>query len=311
MAYPERQLEKIIKQFCKQTDTKCTVGADGWMFTLQKNGKKSFVIGYKFDLNNATSCMLCDDKSALSEILKNSDIPCVEHRFIEAPNGYNKTEEQNLKELEAMLNQHGELVLKPNIGSGGRSVVRVNDMDTIKLYLSKHLSAKRPVGVCKFEHIKNEYRIVCLDGKPRLVYRKQRPFVVGDGKNTIEMLVHKTIKGKTDVDSKLDLNRIPEAGEVVYVSWKHNLGLGASADVKIEKSLKSKLMSLAKRVVKEINICFASVDIIELEDDSLKVLEVNSGVMMEKFSSASFENFKISRQIYFDALAKSLKIKLD
>ena len=125
MAYPKRQIEKILKEFCEENNAKFIPSSEGWINTIEKDGKRTFVIGYKFDLNNATSSTLCDDKAALSEILKYSNIPCVEHVFIESPNGYNRTIEEIKELIKNMLESYGEIVLKPNIGSGGRGVYRV------------------------------------------------------------------------------------------------------------------------------------------------------------------------------------------
>ena len=309
MAYPERQIEKIIKMFCKENGVDFVQMADGWLFVL-KNGKtKSFVMGYKFDINNSISASICDDKSALSSVLVDAGINCVEHHFYEAPNGHSKPKEQIFDELEILLKTHGELVIKPNIGSGGKNVVRCNDLSSLNELAEKYLKSKRAFSVCKFENIKNEYRVICLCGEVQLVYRKQRPFVVGDGKSSIQSLISQKFKDDFEFDALLNVSYVPKKGEVIQVSWKHNLGLGATADTNVDENLKEKLSNFAKRVAEEININFASVDVIELDDGSFKVLEINSGVMMEKFASLSDENFEKAKSIYFKALKKCLKIK--
>ena len=142
MAYPERQIEKIIKIFCKQFDVDYVQVADGWLFTLKKGMVKSFVMGYKFDINNSISASICDDKAALSSVLKDAGVDCVEHYFYEPPNGYNKTKEQIFEEIEKLLKQHGELVVKPNVGSGGKNVVRCQSLAEIYDFAEKYLKSK-------------------------------------------------------------------------------------------------------------------------------------------------------------------------
>lgn len=80
--------------------------------------------------------------------------------------------------------------------------------------------------------------------------------------------------------------------------WMHNLGLGAQADL---VAYDEKLADLAVRTVAALNIHFASVDIAETEE-GLKILEVNSGVMMEYFSAKSPENYQIAKEIYRKAI---------
>lgn len=306
MAYPERQLEKIIKEYCVETGTKFTLGADGWMFTLEKNGKRTFVMGYKFGLNNTTSSQLCDDKSALSVVLDEIGFPCVLHHYIESPNAYSRSQRQIYDDLEKMLKTYGELVIKPNVGSGGKKVFRCKTEAELHDLVDNNLSPKQPLGVCKFERVKNEYRVICLNGQVKLVYRKQRPFVVGDGTNNLKSLIELQLDAKVETDKELPFETIPKKDEIVCVSWKHNLGLGAKADTDVDEILKPKLMQFALDVANAIDICFASIDIIELETGELKIMEVNSGIMMEKFSASSPENYQKSKQIYSEALSMLL-----
>jgi glutathione synthase/RimK-type ligase-like ATP-grasp enzyme len=64
-----------------------------------------------------------------------------------------------------------------------------------------------------------------------------------------------------------------------------------------KSALWTKIAKLACRVTSLLNIKFASVDIVEINNELL-ILEINSGVMLEKFSSFSKENYKIAKKIY-------------
>ncbi|MDR0297109.1 MAG: hypothetical protein LBI11_00405 [Streptococcaceae bacterium] len=86
--------------------------------------------------------------------------------------------------------------------------------------------------------------------------------------------------------------RLPSDG------WLFNLGQGAQAEVIAENAALSELARGAARVL---GVTFASVDIVDARG-VLKVLEVNSGVMMETFSSLSAENFERAKEIYKKAL---------
>ena len=56
----------------------------------------------------------------------------------------------------------------------------------------------------------------------------------------------------------------------------------------------------------EIGVRFASIDIVST-NEGLKVLEINSGVMMENFAGESPQNYRKAREIYRDAILKMMK----
>ena len=70
----------------------------------------------------------------------------------------------------------------------------------------------------------------------------------------------------------------------------------------ISNDLASKLVNLALSVTKELNITFASVDIIDTTDNRLLVLETNSGVTLNKFISQNDNGYDIAYNIYLDAI---------
>lgn len=89
-------------------------------------------------------------------------------------------------------------------------------------------------------------------------------------------------------------------------SWKHNLGLGAEPVIVTDEALKNILSKLALIACRAVNGKFVAVDIIDVLGD-YKVLEINSGIMMEKFASKSSENYKIAENIYNNAIDSMLK----
>lgn len=73
--------------------------------------------------------------------------------------------------------------------------------------------------------------------------------------------------------------------------WKHNLMLGAEIEVVNDNDLKAMLSRIAKRVSKLFKLKTCSVDIIQTQD-GLKILEVNSGLMMQKLAEKFYEDVK-------------------
>ena len=56
---------------------------------LEKDHNFKYIVGYKFPLNNQAVGRICDDKYALYEVMKESDIPVAEHYIVF--NNYDKT----------------------------------------------------------------------------------------------------------------------------------------------------------------------------------------------------------------------------
>ena len=69
---------------------------------------------------------------------------------------------------------------------------------------------------------------------------------------------------------------------------------------------KDRLAELAISTAKALSIKFASVDMIETGDET-RVLEVNSGIMMEHFIQAATENYSIAKGIYKEAIHMMLE----
>ena len=49
---------------------------------LEKDDIKKYITGYKFDLNPQSISNIVDDKYALYEVLKNNNIPVIDHNII-------------------------------------------------------------------------------------------------------------------------------------------------------------------------------------------------------------------------------------
>ena len=101
------------------------------------------------------------------------------------------------------------------------------------------------------------------------------------------------------------LNRIPGAGERILLNWRHNLGQGARALPVRDEETRREVGLIARRVFEGLNVRFASVDVVETAE-GLKVLEINSGVMMENFAGQDEESRQIAKEIYRDAIRKMM-----
>ncbi|MDR3207247.1 MAG: hypothetical protein LBT60_02845 [Oscillospiraceae bacterium] len=302
-ANANRQLVKIIGELCAERGIPLRRYADDWILELAPGGKSVFIVGYQFPHNDAAAQLLCEDKSALSDILRAHGVSAVEHWFFLTPDnlGY-LGRAGNWRRMTELLETHKTLVCKSNTGSGGRDVFRVSTQAELENAAAQVFRNNRALALSPFYEIESEYRVVLLRGSAELVYQKERPFVEGDGGHTFaELYAQKYGFPASDAALETHPGAILPAGRRVRTHWKHNLGQGAAPRPVADGPLRQDLIALALAAAAAVGAVFASVDIVETEK-GLKVLEINSGVMMEHFAASSAENYRTAKEIYRRAL---------
>ena len=300
--------KEIIQEICNENNIKYKFLSKDWVIMLEKNGKTRFISGYKFDLNTHGIGLIADDKYALYEVLKNKNIPVIEHKIV-----YNKTNNLDyatgcntynyVKEYFTKNNNH--IIIKPNNGTCGNDVFNITRINEIDSILDKIFVNNYSISMCPFYTIKHEYRAIMLDGENKLLYAKYLPIVTGDGNKTIRQLLlefnQEFFMDKLE-DSQYD--KVLANKERFKYNWKFNLSQGAIAKKVDDELLKEKLIKLAKQVCEKINLRFGSIDIIQTTDDELIVLEVNSGVMLENYTRLNPDEYVVAKEIYKKAIEK-------
>lgn len=309
MGKDTRQLVKIIKEICAENAIDLKSFSYDWILQLSANGRKMFIYGYKFPNNNASIEQICNDKSALSDILTISQIPHVPHHYFMSPNNDQYTGENgDWYRMNELLNKYKKIVCKANVGSGGRNVFKVDSQKKLEIAVHNIFSKTKSLCIAPYRTIKSEYRVIVVNSNIGVIYSKSRPFVVGNGLDTIERLIkNDNTLSNIDVDPEIDLSYVPVLQEKVDISWKHNLGQGAKPVIVSDAFLREKLSELALSCVLALDIEFASVDIIESEY-GLEILEINSGIMMESLAQSSPDNYIIAKEIYKQAIFSFLKM---
>lgn len=309
----KKNFVKMIYEICEEKGLTVQSFSYDWIFSIRtQDNRNAFLVGYQFGLNPASVDSICCDKSAASAILSSLNIPNVEHTFFAAP-----TEKAYLARsgdwgrMTELLSQYQKIVCKANEGFGGEQVFLVENQVELEVTAHRIFRECGSMAISPYYDILNEYRAIVLNGEVRLLYRKQRPTITGDGVSTLGELLLKHapqtgFAGERYGDTLGPLDRIPSQGERIPLTWKHNLGQGARA-VPVEGAERTQtLTTLAKTVAGEMNLRFASIDIIECED-GYRILELNSGVMMEQFSRQSQQCYDIAKKIYGDAISAMLK----
>lgn len=306
-----RNFVRIIKEICEEEKIDLESFSYDWIFRLRKGVIYNYIIGYQFGLNSCAVHSICCDKSAASEIMTSFGIPNIEHCFFMSPTNQKYVSKHgNWEKMMEMLKKYEKLVCKANEGTGGNQVFRVSNQYELENAVFSIFRKSRSMAISPYYDIENEYRVIVLNGEIKLVYTKRRPYIVGDGTLTISNLLieymysNKSGLRLSEIDQN-DFDIVLDKGEVFYLNWKHNLGQGAYAQIEDSNFIKEKISNIVNLLVDKLNIKFASIDIASCNNE-YKVLEINSGVMMEHFSRQDKNTYKIAKSIYREAILSML-----
>lgn len=294
-----RAFSKLIDEIALENNIKVNKFSDDWIIELVKDGVSKFIVGYKFDNNSSSTSEICNDKYALFSILENSAIPVIKYELL-----FNNNE-QKLKEFFRLNKQ--DIVIKPNEGTCGNDVYHIkSEEEALQIY--KQLIKSGYVCICPFYNIKNEYRAICLDGNIEYCYKKIKPIVTGNGKDNLRNLLIQFNKSFYSKESNLknneyDLDYVPAVGEQIEYEWRFNLSKGSKIQ-DITGLEQEKVEKLAKNAASKVNLNFGSIDIIETAEGEFKIIEINSGVMMENLIKLKSDGLEKAKEIYKKAINK-------
>ncbi len=300
---------RILEEICREEGIRLDSFSYNWGHRLTKDGKSRFIVGYQFQLNAASVRDICQDKVLTYGVLHDQGVPAAVHLFLPkegVPTGI--APEDNRAIAEFFLRKDGEFVLKDNYGTGGSKVYRIRDMETFDAVLEELYKSSYAAALCPFYKIADEYRAVVLDGEIRVVIRKDRQKVVGDGQKSVRALIGDDPAKQRYLRSLTEeqLETVPEEGETYYLTWKHNLGQGAYGVILKPDEVPEEVRRIALSALQAIPARFCSVDVIRT-DEGFMVLEINAGVMMEHLSGEDPEYYEIAKGIYKDAVLRMLE----
>ena len=308
------QFIELLKEICTENGISLRLFSGDWIAKLgDPRGRLSFVYGYNFSLNSAAAAHACQDKNATFLILNSAGIPAVHHELFLNPGDTLVSPIIPSGGSMSRIMQYSStfdfnVVLKPVCGTGGNGVVRARTCKEVEGALLALFQKYHGLVVSPFVTIKREIRVLVLNGHVRLVYEKKRPSVIGDGQSSLAVLVALQMGPRFNplqLPSDLDMSSVPLKGEEIPIEWRHNLGHGASPVLIPEPD--ERLCDLAVRTAAALGVRFCSVDIVEGDNQTYSVLEVNSGVMMDSFIASSDTTFRaIAKSIYTDAILSSL-----
>ncbi|MDR2557217.1 MAG: hypothetical protein LBC33_00035 [Mycoplasmataceae bacterium] len=295
--FPQRELERIINLICLKNHWKVEWFADGWICAITAAKQPQYIFGYNFFINDVSSSKICSDKAATSEILNRAKIPAFVHYYFR---NHFYHEQELIATFKKLKNN---VVIKPNEGTSGIAVLHCTKQKTFLKEAIRILTEYQTLAISPFYAYENEYRLVIYQQHVVIHYQKHRPYLIGDGKHSLAQLIkiHKIHNAEI-----LPIKNIPKNGEKIPLTWKHNLGQGAKITENIPLPLLNRLTKLALKVQKLLGIKFFSIDF-AVTNQWIKVVEVNSGVMLEHFAGINRKNFQRVYDLYFRVLKDALK----
>lgn len=308
----ERILVEVVREIAQDMGLEFKSFSHDWILQLKKGGEIQYIVGYNFEINSATARMLAADKAATSSLLADANIAHVDHQLFLHPRLASYVSSKgNWDAMQAYGKKYDyQLVVKPNDGTGGQNVRKVENPLELEQSVTRLFEEERAIAISPFINIEQEFRAILLDDKVMLIYAKMRPTLIGNGQSTlIELLqrlsmeqnIPQTLASQAIEKYEGDLSKVLAEGEKVALAWKHNLGAGAIPQILADEDLSLEISKLAIAGRKAIGIRFASVDIVQAAGE-LKVLEINAGIMMEYFSRHFPEERERVKAIYAKAL---------
>lgn len=310
----EKIFIKIIKELCKEFQINIESKSREWILKLTKGENVKYIIGKKFPLNSESSGAIVSDKYATFEILDSFNVPTIKHTLLFNPKIRKEylSKKENSEIISEEFSRYNKLVVKPNFGSEGKDVLLCTSLEDTEIAVDKLFESNSSISICPYYDIKTEYRTFYLDGRILLIYGKTKPFVVGNGKSNLRELIEKLNLPRKSVVREnleaLDLNMIPQIGEKVEISWKHNLSGGATAKLLEDGPLYEKVEKIALSAGKAADVRFVTIDIINTNTDELYVMEINSGVTADIFAEIVENGYEIAKNVYREAIKTMFEI---
>ena len=294
MTNPQRVFVDAVRRYGERHAITVDVRSDGWLIVMQKGPRRHLVFGYDVGLNSAVARGVANDKAASAEILAHSGIACVPHTLFLNPRLHaHMAPDGSWGAMLDLLAQHPEgIVVKPNEGTSGRSVFLVSCRPQLELAAQEIFTAHTSLAIAPYLAIEDEVRVVVLDQVPLVVYGKNRPMVVGDGRQSLlELAIAATPAAQRSVvlpdllrgRAKSELDTIVPAGGQRVLNWRHNLDAGAHPVLIERGDARATCVRLAIKAARAIGLRFGSVDIVRA-GGQWQVLEINAGVMMEQLA---------------------------
>lgn len=290
----------MVKNICEEEEINYNLISENWVMVLEKDGVTKCISGYRFPLNNHALGSVIDDKYAFYDLCKLKNLKIVEHHILFTPSSDLGRNTYSLLD-EYFKEYNSDVVVKPNMGTEGTDVYHIKNREELIKIVNKLFQTNFSISICPFKNIINEYRVVVLNNKVKLIFEKNKPIVIGNGIKTIKELLLELNNSYFKNVSLEKFNQVLKENEVYEYDWRFNLSKGATAKIVTDKILYEELSNFALDVVRKIDGNFLSIDIIKC-DDGIYLMEANSGVCINKVCNFIENGESVAKEIYREAI---------
>jgi glutathione synthase/RimK-type ligase-like ATP-grasp enzyme len=291
MQSSQRTFVAAVQKYCAEHGIAVETRSQGWLMVMQKGPRRHLAYGYDLGLNSAVTHRIANDKAATAELLEMSGVACIPHAFFPSPALSDYVPAAGT--WEAMLGHLSQnpdgIVVKPNEGTSGRLVFKVLTRPALERAVSEIFSLNLSLAISPYLEIKDEVRVILVGDLPVIVYSKNRPSITGDGVHSILELARATMPAErlsailphmTDEPDSPTLDTVLPPGQHHALNWRHNLDAGAEPLLLQQGEVRERCVEIAIKAAKSIDLRFGSIDVVQV-DDGWRILEINSGVVME------------------------------
>jgi D-alanine-D-alanine ligase-like ATP-grasp enzyme len=287
-----------LQKACEQVGAKLEVipNADNSGRITLASGRVRYFHRLHWDLNTLGAAAIALDKDATARVLKQFGYTVPTGRSFWYEGRLN--EARDVGSAYAYAKKLGlPVLLKPNDSSSDQHVSVAYTRAQFYAAAREVFAASKKLLVQRIAR-GSDCSIVVLDGEILMASEKTRPYVLGDGRSSIRKLIatsqrrsraagHPTELRVDDVrvarhlaHTHLTLETVPPAGQRVELLPCGNLGVGGDVRV-VTDVLHPELRALAIRVVRDVGLRLASVDLVLSRPSNAApkrctILEVNS-----------------------------------
>jgi glutathione synthase/RimK-type ligase-like ATP-grasp enzyme len=241
MSGSNRIFVDAITKYCGSHGIACEVKSQGWLIAMERDGVRRFALGYDLGVNSAISHRIASDKAATSDVLAMAGIACIAHTQFSNPTLSAYIPAPGLQQAMSAL-------LKQHPQG---VVVKPNEGTSGRLVFKVTDEAE-------------------LDETARKIFASHLSLAISP---------------YVEIEEEVRVVLIDDIPLVTYAKqrgadWRHNLDLGARPVLLPAGATRNACVALAVRAAQAIGIRFASIDVVRVSNE-WKVLEINSGVMME------------------------------
>lgn len=252
------------------------------------------VAGYCWGFNTDIAHRLCKDKGLTADTLRAWNIPAPVGvtvsgpAFLAAHAASPPLFRSSLMDTDTavsrMLGLGGPWFVKPNAGAQGDKVTKVGNETDMRAALEAIWSTYPQARVeCAAPGV--DHRVLVLDGRVRVIYARLPPFVAGDGRTTLQVLVQAAVaKGAVKTGKLvweylhscgLCASTVPGEGAVVPLLPAANISTGGMAKRLDVHDWPPAIVDAASRAVRAVGARWAGVDVL-WDGERAMVVEVNT-----------------------------------